>query len=177
MDRHLPNKSQIKPLVEASKGVVKHFDLDGWDFNSYAELIKRKLISPEKQDGSQVNSSLLLVGNFSEANMKRADGFVSQLISFMYSKSFLYNFGRVKTLIWMKHPGWQHLLAGPGHPDRKKVTIMRELTCDAKLVARSQIPLNSTNKQYAGAVDIEVDKDEEVIDIKPSAFTPEVYPF
>ena len=169
------NKAQIDPIVKASNGVVKHFDLDGWDFSSYAELIKRKLISPDRQDRSELNSSLLFVGNFSEANPKRADGFVSQLMSFMYSKAFLYDLGRVKTLIWMQHPGWQHLLANPGHPDRKKVTVMREIACDARLVAKSQIPLTSTNKQFAGVVDLELDR-EDTIDIEPSKFTPQVTP-
>lgn len=175
MDRHMPNKSHIEPLVEASNGVVKHFDLDGWDFNSYAELIKRKLVSPITQDPSTVNSSLLFVGNFSESNAKRAEGFVSQLLSFMYSKSFLYAFGRVKTLIWMQHPGWQHLLAKPGHPDRKKVTAMREISCDARLIAKSQIPLTQTGKIYAGVVELELDNEKEVIQIKPSQFTREVF--
>lgn len=174
MDRHMLNKAKIDPIVKASNGVVKHFDLDGWDFNSYAELIKRKLISPQKQDPSEVNSSLLFVGNFSEANPKRADGFVSQLINFMYSKAFLYDFGRVKTLIWMQHPGWQHLLANSGHPDRKKVTIMRDIASDARLIARSQIPLTSTRRQFAGVVELELDNEKDVVKIEPSKFTPKV---
>jgi hypothetical protein len=174
MDRYLFNKTHIDPIVKASNGVVKHFDLDGWDFNSYAELIRRKLISPKKQDGSEVSSSLLFVGNFSEANLKRADGFVSQMISFMYNKAFLYDFGRVRTLIWMQHPGWLHLLAKPGHPDRKKVTVMREIACDARLIARSQIPLGSMNIHSSGVVDLELDHEKDVINLKPSKFTPEV---
>jgi hypothetical protein len=171
----MPNKTHLDPIIKASNGVIKHFDLDGWDFNSYAELIKRKLISPITQDPSTVNSSLLFVGNFSESLAKRAEGFVSQLLSFMYSKAFLYAFGRVKTLIWMQHPGWQHLLANPGHPDRKKVTAMREISCDARLIAKSQIPLTQTGKIYAGVVDLQLDNEKEVIQIKPSKFTPEAF--
>src|SRR5271170_6457554 len=98
MDSRLAFRPALQPLTKASNGVIKHFDLDGWDWAGYNELIKRKLINPETQDWSKINSSLILVGNFTEANPDRADSVISQLISFMYNKVFLYHFGRVKTL-------------------------------------------------------------------------------
>jgi hypothetical protein len=131
-------KKNISPLVEASKGVIKHFDLDGWDFKAYSEVIKRKLVKPEVQDSSRVNSSLLFVGNFTESNLRRADGLVAQLIPFMFHKIFLYHFGRVKTLIWMQSPAWQSLVANPGHITRKKITVLREITCEARVIARNK---------------------------------------
>jgi hypothetical protein len=137
-DRHMICKKNIIPLVEASKGVIKHFDLDGWDFNAYSEVIKRKLVNPEVQDSSRVNSSFLFVGNFTESNLRRADGLVAQLIPFMFHKIFLYHFGRVKTLIWMQSPGWQSLVANPGHITRKKITVLREITCEARVLARNE---------------------------------------
>jgi hypothetical protein len=137
-DRHMICRKNITPLVEASKGVIKHFDLDGWDFNAYSEVLRRKLVNPEVQDSSTVNSSFLFVGNFTESNLRRADGLVAQLIPFMFHKTFLYHFGRVKTLIWMQSPGWQSLIANTGHITRKKMTVLREITCDARVIARNQ---------------------------------------
>jgi hypothetical protein len=137
LDRLLRNKSTLSPLVQSSKGTMKLFDLDGWDFNSYAELIKRKILNPESQPISKVNSSLIIVGNFTESNLRRADGFVAQLINFMFTNAFLYHYGTVKTLIWMRKPAWCHLFGQPGSTNRKKVTVMRELICNARVIART----------------------------------------
>jgi hypothetical protein len=163
-------------LAEASNGVIKHFDLDGWDFNSYSELLKRKIITPEIQPSSTINSSLLLVGNFTEGGGKRSDGFVAQLISFMFNRTFLYHFGRVKTLIWMQSPGWHHLMSNPGQPDRKKVTVMREMTCHAQVIAKTEkLTRMSRNKRIlGGTLEPVLENQKDVITLEKDDFVPPV---
>jgi hypothetical protein len=172
-------KPCLEPLAKASKGVIKHFDLDGWEFNSYSELIKRKTIAPEVQSLSKVNSSLIFVGNFTEDNLKRTDGFVAQLISFMFNNNFLYHFGRVKTLIWMRSPGWYHLMANPGQVDRKKMTVMRELTCDARVIAKTEKlkPVGRGTRILSGMVEPVPENEEEVISLDKEDLIPEVFVF
>ena len=163
----------LAPLVEASNGVIKHCDLDGWDFKSYSEIIRQSIITPEIQDRSKIHSSLLFVGNFTEADLKRADGFVAQLLSFMYSNLFFYEFGRVKTLIWMQSPGWHALVAPQGSEWRKKVTIVREAVCEARLIARGPRMLHRRGNRKLSYFDFE--KSEEVIAIDGKYFHPNVY--
>jgi hypothetical protein len=163
-DRYLYCSKNIQPLVEASKGVIKHFDLDGWDFNSYAEIIKRKLITPEIQDRSNINSSLLFVGNFTESHIKRSDGLVAQLIPFMLNNIFLYHYGRVKTLVWMQSPAWQSLVANPGHITRKKITVMTEIACEAQVIARNET--RSVIGRLARSLPTSEQDPEELVDSK-----------
>jgi hypothetical protein len=172
LDRHLVHKNALKPLIAEAKGVVKHLDLDGWEFNSYTELIRRRLITPEKQSQDSLNSSLLFVGNFTETDIKRADGFVAQLLSFMYDSAFLYHFGRVKTLIWMRNPGWKFLLAEPGHFARKKMTVLRELTCNARVIAKSDVAAPLSRKYEVSS--IKLPNAADIIELDSTDFAPEV---
>ena len=177
IDRHLRYKAALKPLVNASNGVIKHFDLDGWDFNSYSELLRRRIITPEVQSPENTNSSLLLVGNFTEAEPRRADGFVAQLLSFMYDKTFVYYFGRVKTLAWMRSPGWEFLVANRGHPDRKKMTVMREMTCEARVIAKTEKAKRrgvKMNKGLPTAALEELPNSAHIIPLEQEDFFPEV---
>ena len=167
-------KPCLAPLVEASNGVIKHYDLDGWDFSSYSEIIRRSIITPEAQDRSNINSSFLFVGNFTETDLKRADGFVAQLLSFMYSNLFFYQFGRIKTLIWMQSPGWHALVAHPGSVWRKKVTVVREAVCDARLIARGPRMLHRRGNCKLSYFNFE--EPEELITIEGKCFHPNVYP-
>jgi len=177
MDSELVFKPSLQPLAKVSNGVIKHFDLDGWDWASYSELIKRKLIEPESQDSSQINSSLILVGNFTEANPDRADAVISQLISFMYNKIFLYHFGRVKTFLWMQSPVWQHLFAPPGHPDRKKISVIRELTCDERVIAASEMAdPGEGRRKKAGSEKLQLDNESEIVRLTRRDFSPPVVP-
>ena len=177
MDSELVFKHSLQPLAKASNGVIKHFDLDGWDWAAYSELIKRKLIEPERQDPSKINTSLILVGNFTEPNPDRADGVISQLISFMYNKIFLYHFGRVKTFLWMQSPVWQHLFAPPGHPDRKKISVIRELTCDARVIAASEMAdPGEGRRKRAGSKQLQLDNDSEIVRLTRRDFSPPVVP-
>lgn len=183
-DRYLTCAKNIKPLVDASKGVIKHFDLDGWDFNSYTEIIKRKLITPEIQKPSKINSSLIFVGNFTESNNRRSDGLVAQIIPFMLNKIFLYHYGLVKTLIWMESPGWQSLVANPGHTTRKKITVMTEMACEAQVIARNETrsvigrierPLPTTEEDQEDSVDSKGKKVRSgIMALKSTHFTPPV---
>ena len=178
MDPHLIFKPCLQPLVEASNGVIKHFDLDGWDWSSYTEIINRKFIKPENQGSSKINSSLILVGNFTESNPDRADGVVAQLISFMYNKIFLYHFGRVKTFLWMQSPVWQHLLAPPGHPDRKKVSVIRELSCEARVIAASEMADPGVGRRKrAGSEKLMLENDSDIIRLTRKDFSPQVRSF
>jgi hypothetical protein len=159
-------------MITAANGVIKHFDLDGWQFGSYSEVLKRKLVVPETQDRSKINSSLLFVGNFTEDNLQRADGFVAQLISCMYKNAFLYNFGRVKTLIWMRSPSWHSLVAPRRHWARKKVSVMREVSCDARIVARVAKP---SKVKMHGWDSLELENVNEIIDLTEKDFSPMVF--
>ena len=177
MDSKLVFKPSLEPLAKATKGVIKHFDLDGWDWASYSELIKRKLIEPEIQDSSRINTSLILVGNFTEADPDRADSVISQLISFMYHNVFLYHFGRVKTLLWMQSPVWQHLFAPPGHLDRKKISVIRELTCDARVIASSEMAdPGEGRRKKAGSERLQLDNESDIVRLTRRDFSPPVLP-
>ena len=176
MDSRLAFKPALQPLTKASNGVIKHFDLDGWDWAGYNELIKRKLINPESQDYSKINSSLILIGNFTEADPDRADSVISQLISFMYNKVFLYHFGRVKTLLWMQSPVWQHLFAPIGHPDRKKISVIRELTCDARVIAASELAdPGEGRRKRAGSERLQLGNHRQIVRLTKNDFDPPVY--
>jgi len=174
MDNHLQHKSALAPLAKASNGVIKHLDLDGWDFSSYSEIIKRKIINPEAQDRSNVNSSLLFVGNFTESSLVRADGLVSQFISFMSKDLFLYHFGRVRTLIWMEGRVWPHLFAKLGSKIRKKVTVMRELTCDARIIASTAAINLPGSRSDSGMEAIDLEGSTDYVRLNEADFTPKV---
>ena len=177
MDSRLRFKPALQPLTKASNGVIKHFDLDGWDWAAYNELIKRKLIDPEIQPPSKVNSSLILVGNFTESGSDRAESLISQLLSFMYNSTFLYNFGRIKTLLWVQSPVWQHLFAPVGHPDRKKISVIRELTCDARVVAATQLADPGEGpRPRAGSQWLKMNYTRHIVRISPRDFSPPVVP-
>jgi Ribosomal RNA adenine dimethylase len=167
--------------VKATKGVIKHFDLDGWDFDSYAQVITRKIINPEIQDQSNISPSLLFVGNVTEKDSRRSDGLMAQLISFMYEHSFLYHFGRIRTLFLLQTPAWQHFIAPPGHPDRKKVTVMRELVCDARVVAKTTSPfkpvkrLSATRAKTIDDENLVLGNSEDVIPLEATDLSPKVF--
>jgi Ribosomal RNA adenine dimethylase len=181
-DQHSRYKSTLEPLVKASNGVIQHFGLDGLDFGSYSQVIDHKIITPKVQDKSTINSSLLLVGNITEAHIRRADGFVSQLISFMYQNTFLYYFGRVRTLLWMQFPAWQHVIAYAGHPDRKKVSVMKEVACESRIVAKTvdrTIPRarGTSRRPLPGMVSLNLENPKNVLDLKETDFSPAVLLF
>jgi len=149
---------------------MKHYDIDGWEFNSYSALIRRKLIEPEVQPIDSLNTSLLFVGNFTEKDSYRAEGFVAQLLSLMYVKAFFYYYGRVKTLVWMRSPGWEFLVAPPHHRARKKMTVLRELTCDARVIAKTG---NLVGGGQIGEP-IELEHEKYIVPLDVSNFEPEV---
>jgi hypothetical protein len=95
----------------------------------------------------------------------------------MYSDIFLYHFGRVKTLVWMGN-AWRHLVAPSGHPDRKKVSIIRELVCDARVIARTPYIESkrraSTNP--SGRIPFDSVYSNEIINLKETDIYPEVLP-
>jgi Ribosomal RNA adenine dimethylase len=171
LDRALRYRPALRPLVEASGGVIQQFDLDGWDFGSYADLIKRKLVVPQKHPVDKVNPSLLFVGNFSERNARRAEGLVSQILTFMYDKTFLYYFGNVKTLVWMQSPGWQFLVAEPGHPRRKKMTVLREFTADVRVIARTDDAVKQGGEEEHPMM---LPNENEVVNLSTHDFDPHV---
>jgi hypothetical protein len=168
-------------LVDASDGVIKHLDLDGWEFPSYSRLLNNKLITPEIQPRSTVNSSLLLVANlnYTKKNLIRSDGFVAQLISFMFTQNFLYYFGRVKTLLWTDFSLCGNLLAYPGHFQRKKVTVMREMTSDLHVVAgvKKTELLGKGDKETATREYLKSTASMDVLDLDRSHFLPPVLHF
>jgi len=110
--------------------------------------------------------------------LRRGDGFVAQLISFMYDKTFLYHFGRVKTLVWMRSPGWEFLVAHPGHSDRKKMTVMREMSCDIRVIAKTErtIRPGERRKREHGwdVTELQLDNGTDVIELERTDFYPDV---
>lgn len=175
-DHRMLYKPALSSLVKASNGVIKHLDLDGWDFLSYNEIIKRKIINPEVQSRSAVNSSLLFVANFTESDLVRADGLVSQMISFMSKNLFLYHYGRVRTLIWMQGRTWPHLFATVGSKARKKVTVIRELTCDARVIATTPTAeINTHNTRLRSDLEsIDLKSSTGYVSLSETDFTPKV---
>jgi Ribosomal RNA adenine dimethylase len=166
----------LAPLEKASNGVIKPRDLDGWRWASYSQLIREGIISPEVQPRSELSSNLLFVANlnFGAVDLTRTDGFTAQLVGYIYKKIWFYYFGRVKTLLWMNSPAWHALVAGPsGHSSRKKVTIMRELCCDARVIAR--VPGRKADGEHRHSLRIDgLDFEEELI-LRPKDFTNAVY--
>jgi hypothetical protein len=175
MDSKFKFRPCLQRFVEPSGGVIKHLDLDGWDWEAYSSLIKRRIVSRTSEPSSDVHSKLLFVGNFTEQESWKAEGVIAQLISFMYQNIFLYHFGRVKTLLWLQSPAWQPLVAPPGHGDRKKVSVLRELTCDARVIAASKLPEpGDAARKRAGSHPLEVDNLSDIIHLVKSDFQPQV---
>lgn len=95
----------------------------------------------------------------------------------MYSDIFLYHFGRVKTLVWMGS-AWRHLVAPPGHPDRKKVSIIRELACDSRVIARTPYIKRKrrASANIPGQISFGLDNSNKIINLEETDIYPEVYP-
>jgi hypothetical protein len=108
-----------------------------WLFKSYSDFLDAGIVNFEQRDPAEENPSLLFIANLMDDNSWRSDSIVSHLISFMHKQCFIYAFGRVRTWLWIQAPHWYSLFASPGHKSRKKLTIMRELICDARVIAWS----------------------------------------
>jgi hypothetical protein len=76
----------------------------------------------------------------------------------------LYHYGRVKTLVWMQSPAWQSMVANPGHITRKKITVMREIACEAQVIARNET--RSVISRLARSLPTSEEDPEQLVDSK-----------
>lgn len=74
----------------------------------------------------------------------------------------------------MQSPGWHALVAPQGSEWRKKVTIVREAVCDARLIARGPRMLHRTGNRKLSYFN-SGEESEEVIAIDGKSFHPNVY--
>lgn len=75
--------------------------------------------------------------------------------------------------MWMQSPAWQSIFAPPRHWSRKKVTVMREVSCDARVIARVTKP--SKDLKQPRWEDLGLENVNEIVDLEEKHFSPTVY--
>jgi Ribosomal RNA adenine dimethylase len=166
--RHFPG---LDPIVKAApEGVVKYLDRNPWLFKSYSDFLDGGIVKFELKEPDEENPSLLFVANLVDDRSWKTESVTAHLLQFMHKHCFIYAFGRIRTWLWIQAPHWYPLLAPIGHKNRKKITIMRELCCDAHVIAFSG---NSTRNRDIEEVPV-FDKSG-VVPILGDMFYPNVY--
>jgi len=160
----------LEPLVKSSGGVVKYLDRNPWLFRSYSDFLDAGIIQIDQKDPNEVNPSLLFVANLMDDNAWKSESLAAHFISFMRKQLFIYAHGRVRTWLWIQAPHWYPLFSPPGHKNRKKVSIMRELICDARVLAYSGKLGSKTARGEAP-----VFNSLEARDLRTSMFYPSVF--
>lgn len=121
----------------APSGVVKYLDRNPWLFKSYSDFLEEGIAEFIHKQPNEENPSLLFVANLVDDRSWKTESVTAHLLQFMHKHCFVYSFGRIRTWLWIQAPHWYPLLAPVGHKNRKKITIMRELCCDARVLAFS----------------------------------------
>ena len=163
-------RAALEPLVKSSEGVVKYLDRNPWFFRNYSDFLDAGIIQIDRKDPNEENPSLLFVANLMDNNPWKSESLSAHLISFMHKQVFIYAYGRVRTWLWIQAPHWYPLFCPPGHQNRKKVSIMRELICDARVLAYSGKLEGKTARGEAPVFDF-----LEARELRTSMFYPPVF--
>jgi len=79
-------------------------------------------------------------------------------------------------LLWVRSQLLNNLLAPPGHIDRKKVTLMREVSCDARILASVPYkPMRGRWRVPGIPEPLELENTKEYLRLKETDFHPNVH--
>lgn len=112
---------------------------DPFRWTSFTKLEKAGHLKPETQPRSQINNSLLVVGNLTH---NQGEQLTAQYLNCITNRSWLEKYGRVRLLLWVRSSAADKLLAKPSEILRNRLAVQCETYCETKLVVSPSASLN-----------------------------------
>ncbi|KAK6204332.1 S-adenosyl-L-methionine-dependent methyltransferase [Scheffersomyces amazonensis] len=106
---------------------------DGWNWETYDEIIEEKLLTPEIKSRDTIHDELLILGNLSP--VKFGEPLFAQWIMCCAYANWLQRFGRVRIIALIPAVTAQKFLSEPEFIKRNKSSVKRNLYTNINLIA------------------------------------------
>jgi hypothetical protein len=140
-------EKDLVELASKSDNRLVHTRLDGWKWQSYKDILTRKKTMFEEIPvvaSPKLNTELLMIGH--APNNRIGHGLVVQFITQIPQKTWLYQFGRVKMLLWVNSQFAKQLDYKSG--TRTSMKFVSSVLCDLKVCASTQAKDYPTDTVY-----------------------------
>ncbi|GMM50616.1 RNA polymerase specificity factor [Starmerella bacillaris] len=136
----------MEPLKMYSKGLqflvqdnpkLMYTSNDPYDWTSFKELEEKGYLKEPVVPYSDVHPSLIYTANLVHTH---GEQLVAQYLNCMLRRSWLFKYGRVRTLLWMNPKTALKILASPGYQNRARISCIREAVADYRVVIFHESP-------------------------------------
>ncbi|CUM63619.1 uncharacterized protein PRCAT00001201001 [Priceomyces carsonii] len=116
------------------------FPKNGFKWETFDEILQKKIIEPKYESREKVHDELLIVGNLT--TQKFGESLLAQWIMCSVYQNWLQKYGRVRMICFIPDVTAQKFWSGAHFNKRNKSAIKRELFTDSHLIAVSEVSDN-----------------------------------
>lgn len=146
LKRILIDNPPVPPPARGPKCETTLLNLDGYEWNTYSEIISKRLLDPKTLPPSQgVNTDILFIANLL---LKGLDGerFLTQIIEATIPNQWLHRYGRIRMLVWVPDSVKVRFLPRM-MKDRTRTAVINELCTDTRELAGEKWVPQGTSAQ------------------------------
>ncbi|ODQ68155.1 S-adenosyl-L-methionine-dependent methyltransferase [Nadsonia fulvescens var. elongata DSM 6958] len=130
---------ESKSGIPAGSEAIKLVRDDPFRWGTFTELVSQGLYQPTAQnDMSKINPNILFTANFTHP---QGEQLCAQYLNCMWNHSWLFQYGRVRMLLWVRESTAAKMLARPGERARSRFAVQ----CDAVSRIKPRVISNNTS--------------------------------